>query len=750
MPKSLKLTVNSKFIIFMICILSLTIGGLSVYINRLWENQHRDFLLKSFQITNQQTDRQLQQSFQQLITTTSNLATQITSSNQSASSSAHALLTQTALSHSEILNILVLNADRQVVAASSPENQSKQYPTSTYLQDIILGQTYNLGRITPNLNQQEVLPLFHRVQSASESSSSATIVVFEINPQFISSLMPINDPQTGPYTYLIDNRDQLHSQQYQRNQTGPDLTPVTNCRQEQQTTTGYWQNLQEQTVIGASQCLSLHNLAWVLVTEQPVGAAFAANGVTRYAIAITSALIVIGVGFISWLLFRPMFSTPIKNLKTAIITWNQGQLEPRLFFQTGDEFETIAEPLNHLIDKLQQQTNRLSLTTKLLLTRDINLRQANEQIEQEKNTLQAEQNKLSLILAGISDAVIAVDRDRHIVMLNPAAEQLTGYRFHQILGKPVDQVLTLMSAEGQFTANEYAPARTPKSDLIAFQKDNVQLIGARRQTAYINITSMFIQDRSAFNVDSIITLHDVTKEQDLERMKLDFVSMAAHELRTPLTAVQGYLSMVQNNAPFKKLPAQDQDYISKAAQSSLRLNKLIENLLAVSRIQQGRFTLQTEEIHIEQMVQKIIEELESVAKERNLHLTYTPSPKPLPTVMADSLRIEEVLSNLIGNALKYTPQGSVHVLVTQQDTDIVISVKDTGPGIAPDAMAHLFTKFFRIKSDLSAGTKGTGLGLYISKNIIESHGGKIWAESQPNQGATFSFSLPIATSVKNA
>lgn len=746
----IRITINNKLLLLAITVIGIAAGGLLLSTISTYREQYHQQVLSRIVHTNEQSELQLLQTLNTWQRTSNQTSQQVQSLMAQAPATESANFTNDLLHikniHPEIRTLIILNSDRQILHSTSPENVGQTYPASQALQDTLTQGITTISRTTNHESRSTSIPIFSPFLFPDEIQRGATVI--ELNVSILNSTF--SNTTEDSYTYIIDNQDHLYSStQFAPDLSITELAPVSACRKTQTSTQGIWQGINKQLVIGSGLCFTHHNLAWIIVTEQPYQQAYAPFQNTISFIALVASVL-IAVTIVIHFLGTQVILRPLHHIQTAISTWNQGQLDLHLDVSTNDELETISTGLNKLSTRLRQQTNRLHLTTKLLFTRDLNLRQANDQIEQEKDTLEAERNKLSLILAGISDAVIAVDRNGHIVLLNSAAEQMTGYRFHQVLGKPVDQVLILMSTEGQLSASEYCPPRTNQDNPIAFEKVNLQLIGARRQTTFVNITSIYIQDRSAFNVDCIITLQDVTKEQDLERMKLDFVSMAAHELRTPLTTVLGFLSMVQGGAGYKKLPAEDQDYLVKATQSAVRLNKLIENLLAVSRIQQGRFTLQKEEVHVDQLIQRLTQEMAPVAQTKGIHLTYTPPPQTLPAVMADSIRIEEVISNLIGNAIKYTPQGSVHASVTQQDTDVVVAIKDTGPGIPPDAMAHLFTKFFRIKSELTAGATGTGLGLYISKNIIESHGGKIWAESQPGQGATFAFSLPIATSVKNA
>jgi signal transduction histidine kinase len=259
----------------------------------------------------------------------------------------------------------------------------------------------------------------------------------------------------------------------------------------------------------------------------------------------------------------------------------------------------------------------------------------------------------------------------------------------------------------------------------------------------VRITTGHILESHEANVGSIITLHDMTQEHDLEQMKLDFVSMAAHELRTPLTSIQGYLDVLSKEIKLS-LTANQQLFLERIKSSAERLQFLIEDLLNVSRIERGQLIVNPSVVALEPIITQVASELSGRAKEKQLSLIVQKPQLPLPNVIADKSRIQEVLSNLIVNAIKYTDSGSITVSLEQRGNEIITHVKDTGIGIPKEALPHMFTKFFRVKDSLVQGRKGTGLGLYITKSIIDQHHGKVWIASESGLGSVFSFSLPIA------
>lgn len=230
--------------------------------------------------------------------------------------------------------------------------------------------------------------------------------------------------------------------------------------------------------------------------------------------------------------------------------------------------------------------------------------------------------------------------------------------------------------------------------------------------------------------------------KELERLKDEFVFIAAHELRTPVTAIRGYAEMLGDAS--KDLPETAREFVTRLQQSGGRLATLVNDLLEVARSQAGRLKVETTPQDIVGIISATLAELKPLADEKKHYISFAP-PAALPRVLADKDKLQEVLVNLIGNAIKYTsPQGKIEVGVKPDGDSVVTWVKDSGIGIAPEDQAKLFQRFFRVESDETRNIQGTGLGLFIVRQIIEHMNGRIWVESVKGQGSTFIFSLPIA------
>lgn len=404
----------------------------------------------------------------------------------------------------------------------------------------------------------------------------------------------------------------------------------------------------------------------------------------------------------------------------------------------------MDDPQQNQVKLLEEQKNILEENAKLLVRRDMDLRKSNEELEQEKQTIAAERNKLSIILSGISDAVIALDLEGKITTFNKAAEKITGLTAQQVLNQPISVVIKIFDKEVEIPQTTYAPILKDQFEGILFNKQEVRIVSTAGKETTGNIITGQIKEGISANLGCIVTIHDLTEEKMLEKMKLDFVAMAAHELRTPLTSIKGYLSVfIQENK--QQFNADQNMLISKASDATNQLGALIENLLNISQIERNTMTVASEPADWVAVARQTTNEFMMRAVEKKIALKFVEPTQPIPPIKIDKLRVNEVLSNLLANAIMFTaPGGEVQVVIKQENNTVITQVIDTGKGIPAEALPHLFTKFFRVSGVLEDYSKGTGLGLYISKSIIDLHHGKIWVESQLGKGSTFNFSLPLA------
>lgn len=399
------------------------------------------------------------------------------------------------------------------------------------------------------------------------------------------------------------------------------------------------------------------------------------------------------------------------------------------------------------LSKTRQEVSREELSIMENFTKEVTTVIENailyKVLSKDKMLISAERKKLAVTISAITDGVIAVSLDRKIIIFNNAAEKLTGYLLADVLGKTIDDVIKVFDGDLEVMPLNYCPIGIGNKEGVVFRKSGLKIIG--KKEAFVNLIAGQIPEGLENNLGCILTLHDVTEEQELEKMKLDFVSMAAHELRTPLTAIKGYLYLYLKEYE-STLDKKQNSILQRINISAQRLSALIENLLNISKIEKGNFTLNLVPVDWIKSINLLLRELNEEAKDKGVEITISLPDEALPRVYVDSLRINEVMSNLLSNAIHYTNSGGkIKISVERKGSEIITHVADTGQGIPEEAIPHLFTKFFKISGPLEQGSKGTGLGLYIAKSIIDMHHGRIWVESKLGQGSTFSFSLPVYT-----
>jgi two-component system phosphate regulon sensor histidine kinase PhoR len=375
------------------------------------------------------------------------------------------------------------------------------------------------------------------------------------------------------------------------------------------------------------------------------------------------------------------------------------------------------------------------------------LNKALEQSKQLTELLQEEKNKIESILENIVDSVIFLGHTGKIITINRAGEEALGIKKEEVFKKPFSEVIKIFDGTEEMSL-----------DLLFKKEENgktkisnvVKIVGKKELYGTIGVAySYYESDRKR----TIITIHNKTKEHELEDMKLDFVSMAAHELRTPLTSIRGYASlMTEELEENEKLPIEDwKTLLSRISVSSEQLLALVENILNVTKIEKGILSLACKNIAWKDCIHDVTEVFIDRAKSKDITMVVE-DIDPSLTAYVDRLRIEEVVANLLSNALNYTQNnGKVKISARVSPTDqgwIETSVRDNGPGIPKKSQEHLFEKFFRVSGPLEQGSKGNGLGLYISKSIVQMHGGKIWVDSDEGKGACFSFIVPRSNNKK--
>ncbi len=428
-------------------------------------------------------------------------------------------------------------------------------------------------------------------------------------------------------------------------------------------------------------------------------------------VTILTALISFGLT-----LFATFFTLkPLQTFLKGAEALGDGNMNFRVDIRSKDEFEDVGSSFNLMADKILKNFQKL---------------------EQDKNLASLEKNRLDMVLSSIVDGIIALDYSRNIVFVNKAAEYLTGYLKQDMHAKPVDNFVHLFNNMEQLTSRTYCQAGYNQS-LLLVDKNG-------KQTKVI-VTTSTASEGIQTSLSCILVLHDISKEEELEQMKFDFVSMASHELKTPLTNIIGYLSVFINENR-NKVERGALELLDRSLVSAKILLTLVENLLSVNKIEREQLSVIVGAYDYQNVLKRAVDDLQNQAKLKNIILMLNFPKTPLPKVLLDPIRVQEVINNLISNAIKYTQSGGrVDVSIETTPTEVITTIADTGVGIPKEAIPHLFNKFFRVSNIEQKVSKGTGLGLFIAKSIIEKLNGKIWLESQVGKGSKFHFSLPTVS-----
>ena len=364
-----------------------------------------------------------------------------------------------------------------------------------------------------------------------------------------------------------------------------------------------------------------------------------------------------------------------------------------------------------------------------------------------KNKLSAVESKSDVVINAIDDGVLAISKDGNIELINPSAQQIIGWDQGDALGLNWKSVLKLVTSDGKDVEELENPIAQSLSKNQPTHNDKLFLLTSSEKRILVSIVS------SPVGTDGegiIVVFRDITKEKAEEREQAEFISTASHEMRTPVASIEGYLGLALNPAT-AHIDEKARDFITKAHESAQHLGRLFQDLLDISKVEDGRMKNNPKIINVNEFLKDIFDGLATKANEKQLNYVFMPdiideskekSLQPIFYANIDPDHFREVVSNLIENAIKYTPSGEVVVNVTGDDKQISISVKDSGIGIPAEDIPHLFQKFYRVDNSDTREIGGTGLGLYLSRRLAEAMSGNLRVESKYKEGSTFYLEIP--------
>ena len=378
----------------------------------------------------------------------------------------------------------------------------------------------------------------------------------------------------------------------------------------------------------------------------------------------------------------------------------------------------IHAPLK--IDEIVEEIRRCLVRARALgdwLRREV--KRTTASLEQKAKISESERAKLEVIVSNIQDGVLVLDDRHHIILANQTIYEMFGLNGEPILGRYVKDVIS-------------------NADLSA-------LID-RAQNGALKYHEINFDDGRVFNaqytplprIGSAVTMQDISYLKEIDRLKSDFIHTVSHDLRSPLTAILGYMELVERVGT---LNDSQREFLGRLRASVQHMTSLVNELLDLGRLESG-FDTRREFVDIRNVLEYSLNVFDSQIRKKNINLKREIG-ETLEPLRANPIRIRQMIDNLVGNAIKYSPPGSeVKVNVSMQDRQIILQVSDQGPGIPPDEQGRVFEKFFRA-SNRPGEVEGSGLGLAIVKSIVESHQGRVWVESKLGSGSTFIVLLPV-------
>ena len=359
----------------------------------------------------------------------------------------------------------------------------------------------------------------------------------------------------------------------------------------------------------------------------------------------------------------------------------------------------------------------------------INLTGLLEQSEKNRTEIETERDKTLTIINSFSDGLIILDEKDKIFSINPEAEKMLGLKVQKILNKSIYSLSDFIKAVPIVSVLNDGLNNINKKEVV-LSKDIIYEL------------SVIPLKLTKKDIGHLVVLHDVSREKIVDRMKSEFVSLAAHQLRTPLSIINWSISMLKKG-DFGKLNKGQKEVIERASETNESMVSMVNNLLNITRIEEGKYIYETSMMDMKELVNSVLNNYQHLIKNKKIKIEYD-EPIDLPKIRVDSEKIKIAVQNLIDNAIKYSHVGGKIIITLKNDgKNVEFIMQDFGIGIPKDQSDNIFSKFFRSDNAKKVDPNGTGIGLFLTENIINAHGGRIWFESEEGKGTSFHFILPI-------
>lgn len=355
-----------------------------------------------------------------------------------------------------------------------------------------------------------------------------------------------------------------------------------------------------------------------------------------------------------------------------------------------------------------------------------------------------EKQRIDALLDSAADGILVLSPDHHITRCNPAVERMLDIPANKLLNQKHSDIIRLNRHGDSLTLEQVEADGWPLSpNATLYVEGDLERPGGIPLPVGITYAPLFSPEGNLLNI--IATVRDITRFREAEEIKSTFISVISHELKTPVALIKGYVGTLRReDASWDRDIVRDS--LAVIEEEADRLTTMIENLLDASRLQAGGLKINPCDTDLHALVERTVERFKT---QTAIHTITVDFPADFPVIMGDDTRLEQVLSNLLSNAIKYSPQGGeIHVTGQVRSDQVIICVSDQGPGVSPEDIPHIFDRFYR-STDVKRTTKGAGLGLYLARAVVEAHGGRMWVDPRPGNGARICFSLPRISTLSN-
>ncbi|MCL0093482.1 cell wall metabolism sensor histidine kinase WalK [Dehalococcoidia bacterium] len=453
----------------------------------------------------------------------------------------------------------------------------------------------------------------------------------------------------------------------------------------------------------------------ILVGMSILGFYLADTGIDRSIVVLAMGLATLFSILVALFIARAI-TRPIKAVTQAAKRITSGEMDQKIHVATGDESAELAHAFNEMTEGFREMMGALS----------------------------TERNRLAAVLSTMADGVLMADAEGNVLMVNPAAERLFGFEEKAAIGHPLIEAVP----DHEISDMLQSCLRSGQQQSGQIEQSSggrlLRVIATRVHGSRFTVDGLGRPlNGEPWNLEpvtggALLIFQDLTEVRRFQTMRQEFVGNISHELRTPLASMKAVLETLNEGAIDDRQIAKD--FLAMMGGEVDRMTQLVRELAELSRIETGQNELEIAPVDLNSLIDQAVTKLKPQSERKQIDILRQSDPA-LPVIPAEEERIEQVLTNLLHNAIKFTPaSGKIIISAKSEDDGVLVAVEDTGAGIPAEDLPHVFERFY--KADKARSSEGTGLGLAIAKHIIQAHEGNIWARSEEGRGSTFSFRLP--------